>query len=287
MPTRRRGLSRCPQPVLFPIVGAPLPLRRKNDEVRENSPPSPCSRGSAGFSAPVFSAPPPGAFLRDDGNYWMHGPHTTTSSVRRRPSRRRSPSTSASRRRRPAAKSSRSTVPATSGLRATGTIATTAITGWRAAGCASGPGYYYSSPTWVQRGDRWHADRGGWERGVSRPQRRLARSRPRRHPEPLRPRPRQRRHAATADRDRDGDGVRNQPRQPSGQPASSLTRSRPGPGQKPEPGVARKASSSAVELAAEDVVAVREAAEALDHRAMPVRVVEHRRQLAALAPPAA
>jgi len=33
------------------------------------------SAASAGFSAPVFSAPPPaGAFLREDGNYWMHGP---------------------------------------------------------------------------------------------------------------------------------------------------------------------------------------------------------------------
>src|SRR6476620_12109866 len=34
-----------------------------------------CLAASAGFSAPVFSAPPPpGAFLREDGNYWMHGP---------------------------------------------------------------------------------------------------------------------------------------------------------------------------------------------------------------------
>jgi len=34
------------------------------------------SAASAGYSAPVFSAPPPpGAFLREDGNYWMHGPH--------------------------------------------------------------------------------------------------------------------------------------------------------------------------------------------------------------------
>ena len=33
------------------------------------------SAASAGFSAPVFSAPPlSGAVLRDDGNYWMHGP---------------------------------------------------------------------------------------------------------------------------------------------------------------------------------------------------------------------
>src|SRR6187551_2364716 len=33
------------------------------------------SAASAGFSTPVFSAPPPaGAFLREDGNYWMHGP---------------------------------------------------------------------------------------------------------------------------------------------------------------------------------------------------------------------
>jgi hypothetical protein len=33
------------------------------------------SAASAGFSAPVFSAPPPaGAYLREDGNYWMHGP---------------------------------------------------------------------------------------------------------------------------------------------------------------------------------------------------------------------
>jgi hypothetical protein len=33
------------------------------------------SAASAGYSAPVFSAPPPqGAFLREDGNYWVHGP---------------------------------------------------------------------------------------------------------------------------------------------------------------------------------------------------------------------
>jgi len=27
------------------------------------------------------------------------------------------------------------------------------------------PGYYYNSPQWVQRGDRWTLTRGGWERG--------------------------------------------------------------------------------------------------------------------------
>jgi len=33
------------------------------------------SAASAGFSASVLSAPPPqGAFLREDGNYWVHGP---------------------------------------------------------------------------------------------------------------------------------------------------------------------------------------------------------------------
>ena len=47
------------------------------------------------------------------------------------------------------------------------------------------PGYYYSSPTWVQRGDRWVLTRGSWERG-SRD-----------------------RNAAWRDRDRDRDGIPN------------------------------------------------------------------------------
>ena len=30
------------------------------------------------------------------------------------------------------------------------------------------PGYYYNSPQWVQRGDRWTLTRGSWERGHRR-----------------------------------------------------------------------------------------------------------------------
>ena len=82
----------------------------------------------------------------------------------------------------------------------------------------------------------------------------------------------------TLDRDRDGDGV---PNAATAIPTTRVGRdaARRRPAQKPEPGCLRKAISSAVDWRPRIVVAVREAAEALDHRAMPMRVVEHRRLL--------
>ena len=83
------------------------------------------------------------------------------------------------------------------------------------------------------------------------------------------------------DRDRDNDGVRNQSRQPAGQPASLLTQAA---GAGSEPGARRRDESQLLgrRTTAEGGVAVREAAEALDHRAMLVRIVEHRLQLGRL-----
>ena len=124
------------------------------------------SAASAGFSAPVFSAPPPpGAFLREDGNYWMHGPHhdyiigpasafsaPVTVDVRRAP---------------PAPR--REVVP----VDRPGYTWAPGYWDYRhnryqwVAGrwVRERPGYYYSAPTWVQRGDRWVLTQGGWERG--------------------------------------------------------------------------------------------------------------------------
>lgn len=53
-------------------------------------------------------------------------------------------------------------------------------------------GYYYDSPRWVQHGDRWHLNRGGWQRGNGPRGDRDRDGVPNRF-----------------DRDRDGDGVPN------------------------------------------------------------------------------
>ena len=124
------------------------------------------SAASAGFSAPVFSAPPPpGAFLRDDGNYWMHGPQhdyiigpasafsaPVTVDVRRAP---------------PAPR--REVVPVDRPGH------TWAPGYWEfrhnryqwvsGSWMRDRPGYYYNAPTWDQRGDHWVLKQGGWERG--------------------------------------------------------------------------------------------------------------------------
>ena len=132
------------------------------------------SAASAGFSVPVFAAPPPpGAFLRDDGNYWMHGPDhdyiigpasaysgAATVDVRRAPpvDVRRAP---------PAPR--REVVPVDRPGH------TWAAGYWEYRHdryqWVSGhwerdrPGYHYSAPTWVQRGGGWVLTQGGWERG--------------------------------------------------------------------------------------------------------------------------
>jgi hypothetical protein len=124
------------------------------------------SAASAGFSAPVFSAPPPqGAFLRDDGNYWMHGPDhdyiigpasafsaPVTVNVRGAP---------------PAPR--REVVP----VNRRGYTWAPGYWEYRhnryqwvsGSWVRDRPGYYYSAPTWVQRGDHWVLIQGGWERG--------------------------------------------------------------------------------------------------------------------------
>ncbi len=125
------------------------------------------SAASAGFSVPVFSAPPPpGAFLRDDGNYWMHGPDhdyivgpasaysgsSATVDVRKAP---------------PAPR--REVVP----VNRPGHTWAPGYWEYRqdryqwvsGRWVPDRPGYYYSAPTWVQRGDSWVLTQGSWERG--------------------------------------------------------------------------------------------------------------------------
>ncbi len=142
------------------------------------------SAASAGFSAPVFSAPPPpGAFLREDGNYWMHGPQYDY--IIGPASAYSAPGTVEARRRPPAPR--REVVP----VNRPGYIWAPGywedrrdryqwVSGrW----VRERPGYYYRAATWVQRGDQWVLNEGGWERE----------SRDRR----------------AGDRDRDHDGVPN------------------------------------------------------------------------------
>jgi hypothetical protein len=125
------------------------------------------SVASAGFSAPAFSAPPPpeGAFLRDDGNYWMHGPQhdyivgpASAYSTPRTIDRRRAP---------PPPR--REIVP----VDRRGYTWAPGYWEWRhnryqwvsGRWLQDRPGYYYRAPTWVERGDRWVLVQGGWERG--------------------------------------------------------------------------------------------------------------------------
>ena len=142
------------------------------------------------------------------------------------------------RRRRLAMRSFRSTVPATPGLPGYWDYRHNRYHWVSGHWVRERPGYYYSAPTWVQRGDRWVLTRGSWERGY-RDRNAAWRDRDRdgipnrydrdRDNDGVRDR---------YDRDRDNDGVPQPPRQPSGQPASVLTRARPGPAQNPVPGVA-------------------------------------------------
>ena len=154
------------------------------------------SAASAGFSAPVFSAPPPpGAFLREDGNYWMHGPQHDYI----------------------IGPASAFSAPVTVDIRMAPPAPRYEVVP------VDRPGYTWAPGYWDYRHNRYQlgggplgarapglllqrADLGPARRPLDADPRQpgsagyrdrnaaLARSRPRRHPEPLRPRPRQRRH---------------------------------------------------------------------------------------------
>ena len=124
------------------------------------------SVASIGFSAPAFSAPPPqGAFLRDDGNYWMHGPQYDY--IVGPASAFSAPMTVEVRRAPPAPR--REVVP----VDRPGHTWAPGYWEYRhnryqwVAGhwMQERPGYYYTSPAWVQQGDRWVLTSGHWQRG--------------------------------------------------------------------------------------------------------------------------